>query len=459
MTPLNPVADSPFWRRGGFWILFLGALALAAILSRILVIGWTDRLWLDSLGVGSDHQSLARLRTFLWFFSWVAALVWTLGNLLVVVRSVESVHVPRRIGNLEITEILPRKYVILAMGVFGLLLATGLAAASATWWPARALIGAYQPTGLVDPVLGRDVAYYLLLLPWQRVVHGYVTILTVVILGVCIVLYAVVGAISREGWRISVGGRARRHLAALLALFACALFWGYRLELLEMVAGLKGPIAVGELESIRIPSIRLVGGVALATLLASLAWIRFRPVTIILVAWGVLGAASFVGRYLVGAAWDGAYQDAVGERAAFMEMAYGQRPIQPAERGQPAEDEGVSPGAVLWANGMATESLGRLTQDSQLVFFSGPPVSFETPAGERTWAITTVGEVDLSKRGGRAGSRWEDFHHVEHAVGGGFAVIDAAKTQPDGSPLFLIASLDRPTLGGDGAAGMHGLID
>ena len=212
------------------WLELL-AVAIVAVLvgGRWLAVSTTDDLWASALGVAATHAQIRDLRTTLALLAFTSAIVWCVGNLYLVYRSIGSVHVPRRVGNVEFLEAIPRRYLLLAAAVVGLLLAVALSHGAGNWWSARALAGYEADVGVTDPVLQRDLGYYLFRLPWHRTVHGFATALSGVMLALCLILYAAVGAVRWTERRMRVTALARWHLAGLLFAFSLTLCWGYQL--------------------------------------------------------------------------------------------------------------------------------------------------------------------------------------------------------------------------------------
>jgi hypothetical protein len=95
----------------------------------------------------------------------LVASFWCVGQLLLVVGSIHAVEVPRRIGNLEIRELVPP--VILRQGAVAVGLLLGLLLGSGGGRAAPMIEQAWRGVtyGLADPVLGLDLGAYLVQLP------------------------------------------------------------------------------------------------------------------------------------------------------------------------------------------------------------------------------------------------------------------------------------------------------
>ena len=260
------------------------AVLVALLAGRGLADRTADRLWAESLGVARTLGAVGDLRVILVAIAFSAAALWCVGNVYLFYRSIGSVHVPRRVGNIEILEAVPRRYLLTGAVVVGLLLAVAVSHDAGDWWYARSLLEQGGAVGTSDPILGRDLGYYLFVLPWHRTLHAFATTLTGIMLAVVTLLYAGVGAIRWTRRRLQVSDLARMHLAGLLTAFALALFWGYRLEPAEYVAGIHRVTVDASLLDVRIPVARLLSVLGLCTAGASLAWLWLQNV-------GVMGGA------------------------------------------------------------------------------------------------------------------------------------------------------------------------
>ena len=110
---------------------------------------------------------------------------------------------------------------------------------SAVWGTSiwQHLLVAYHSvgTGLTDPVLGKDLGFYLFTLPLLEIANSYAGFLLFLTLVASAVSYALRGAlmISRSGFTIN--GNAKKHLAVLGALFLLKIAFGFYLDTFELL--------------------------------------------------------------------------------------------------------------------------------------------------------------------------------------------------------------------------------
>lgn len=451
-------------RRRHRWIYpTVGAVLVVLLGGRWLAVRTTDRLWAEALGVGEAQAAIAELRVALTLIAFIAATGWCLGNLLLVYRSIGSVHVPRRLGNLEFVEALPPRYLLGIVIGLGLALGLFLSHGAGEWWRLRALADAGAAVGLRDPILERDLGFYLFDLPWRRALHGFVTVGAGLTLAVTVVLYAAVGAVRWAKRRLEVTDMARVHLAGLFATFALTLFWGYRLEPVEYVAGIHDVPLDAVLVDVRIPAARLLASLALVVAAASIAWIWVGRTALIATAWSFLAATSFTAHYLV-PAFSAAVRPAAElivprleeRQAEFTRLAYGLDAANvildlatlptlgalAAHRDRLAE-------APIWDPFAVTAFLNRaVARDPVQPFRNAWLGVYGDHAGRPASVYLSVREprLDGADTLGPAPT-WEQVHRGRYSTARGLVAVSAHRTSAAGFPLFVpdLARADSTT--------------
>jgi hypothetical protein len=252
------------------------------------------------------------------------ACAWFIGHLLLVYRAIGSVQVHRRLANLEIREAVNMQVLVWISVAGGLLLGVIAGRGAGSWAPDVVLSWTGKAFGATDPILGRDLTFYLTRLPVWRLLHQYLLLLTILALGGAVTLYAVIGAIRWQDRRPAMNDHARIHLGGLLVLLALGLAWGYVLEPSEMVAGVKGTVHDG-LFDFRHRLAELLTGVALAAALLSLWWAVRGRHAVLLSVWGLLVLSSLLGHYIIPALIIGGRSSALDAvtRRGLDQLAYG----------------------------------------------------------------------------------------------------------------------------------------
>jgi hypothetical protein len=280
--------------------LGLGVAGLAVVLvgGRWLAFETAERVWAASLRGGTAYvtaHDFARLVSGVLLLVTVA---WGTANLLFVYRAIGSMQLSRRLGDLEIVEAVPQPVLLagtIASGlVFGLLLALG----TGDWWMSAAIAAKGVRFGVVDPVLGRDVGYYVAALPWSERLRALALVAACSAVAVVALLYAGIGSLRVRRWLPYANAHVRAHLGLLLALLASTLTWGAVLDPAESVAGLHGVLTRSALDA-RLTAAPFVTALGVVAVVVSIIWgLRERPVWLV-AAWGALLAASLLGFVLI----------------------------------------------------------------------------------------------------------------------------------------------------------------
>ncbi|MEJ7808949.1 MAG: UPF0182 family protein [Gemmatimonadaceae bacterium] len=223
------------------WIA-VGVACVAAllVLGRAAAGVYVDYLWYAAL----DASSLWRAQTTLGLATRAAYLLvggaFLFANLYAVRRSVVSLRIPRRLGNLEIGEEVPGRYLDFAAAGLALLLAFLLTFPRDDWTRAPlAFFGV--PFGETDPHFYVDLGFYVYWLPFERGLRDRALVLVLLTAAVVIFLYALTPSLTRERGMLYVSNYVRRHLFALLAVLLLILAWSYRLDNFHLLLDGSGP--------------------------------------------------------------------------------------------------------------------------------------------------------------------------------------------------------------------------
>lgn len=442
------------------WVRAAVVLALGALLAgRWVAVSAVDRLWAESLGVGASHAAIGDLQFTLVALAFTAAAVWSLANLYLVYRTIGSVHVPRRLGNLEIVEAVPRRYLLYGTVLLGLAIALIASHGAADWWGAFALLGSRASGDLSDPILHRDLGYYLFRLPWLRVLHQFGTTLSAVMLVVVTSLYGLVGAIRMSRRRLAVADWARTHVAVLLVAFALALGAGFLLDPAEYVAGLRQVPYDAVLVAVRLPVCRVLAAVALVVALSSLLWIRVDRAALVVVPWVTLALLTLVGTFFLPTFAAGVKGR---DRLALPELVAAQRQMLWVAFGLPSADTIIAPPArpapdvairrgpdislaPLWGQAGMAEVLNQLDAGPRYQRFTSAVLDvYHGRDGQPTPVYLAAREMDLlAAREADPGLSWVSVHAGGYRYASGAVAALAARAGEGGLPLFL-PDLARP---------------
>lgn len=287
------------WKGGRLLVVLAITLGVLLLAGRFLSTFFVEVLWFDTVG----YSSVFWTRT-LW--QWgvrlvaglaVACLVYL--NLRIVAATLGSIQIKRRFGNLEISEQLPRSYVM-----WGIL---GTAALLGLWFAAlvpgsagiRLLLFFQGPVwGQVDPILQKDLSYYAFVLPVLGAAVTMVLVLLFLVLALSAAGYAATGALRWEEGRVGLSDVPRIHLAGIVAAFLLLLafrFWLSRdLLLLDGGSEVQGIFGYAD-DHARMPAMTILAAVTVAAA-GAVAWSALRTRLIP----GVAGVVAVVLTALVG---------------------------------------------------------------------------------------------------------------------------------------------------------------
>ena len=212
-----------------FWIgVGLFGLALLIFLFASPIIWFfTELQWFDSLGFKDVFTTRLFLQTALFIGSFVLAFVFLVANVVIALR-VRSGPSLRAVGIRRSSIRSPTGGAALGAAA---LVALVLSGGAGTQWQSLALFQHARATGITDPVLGQDVSFYLLTLPFLHSVANWALglgFLTPLLIGI---VYAWRG----DTFDLNLSPLSIAHLSALMAVFALVLagwMWLGRYDLL-----------------------------------------------------------------------------------------------------------------------------------------------------------------------------------------------------------------------------------
>src|SRR5256885_15398605 len=152
---------------GRRWLLLVVAgVAVALLLARAGAQVYTDYLWFASLGAVDVWRAKYEWLTALRLITATVATVFVFANLYAVRQSVVSLVLPRRIGNLDIGEEVPRRQLTWTAAALSLVLGIAFAWSQRDWSTFLAA-GIGQPFGESDPYFAADLAFFVYRLPLE----------------------------------------------------------------------------------------------------------------------------------------------------------------------------------------------------------------------------------------------------------------------------------------------------
>lgn len=213
------------------WLLIgLAGAALALLLGRGAAHVYTEYLWYAALGAADVWRAKYSALLVLRVGASIAATLFVFANLYAVRQSVVSLVLPRRIGNLDIGEEVPRRRLTWTAAALSAVIGLALAWSQDDW---TALLAARigEPFGESDPYFATDLGFFVYRLPFELSVFQWMLIVVLIVIGIVLLLYALTPSLRWEQGSLYVSGYVRRHFAMLAGVLLLTLAWHYRLQM------------------------------------------------------------------------------------------------------------------------------------------------------------------------------------------------------------------------------------
>ena len=458
-------------RRGRTVILLGTALVVALLVVRAAVGLYVDALWFGELGYSAvfwrDRAWVWGTRTLMSIL--VAGALFL--NLRVVGASLGTLQIRRRFGNLEIAERLPQHYITGGVLVLSALLGLWFGASVPEGIARSVLLWTNAPAwGVTDPFLGRDLGFYVFLVPILRAVVTFGLVVSFLVLAVTVAGYATTGTFQVGQGGIVITRQARRHLGLLVAVFllflAARFALGRSLLLFYGTSDIPGLFGYTD-HTARFPALRVLTVVTVLGAVGVLvgAW-RNQVVPVLaglaaLVVGGLVGGQLYP--YLV-------QRFAVVPNELSRETPYIEANLRFTREGfglqdlQRQEFPAVLGGEVDWATALdrferlpvwSSEALLTTFRERQARFiyydFSQPEIDRYPTADGDVLVALAVREVEPS---GIEDPNWQNLHLRPQYISGNGVVATAAAGRTDewGPPPFLTGL--PPLLSGSAPPGL-----
>ena len=408
------------------WLaLSIVAIAIVLLSGRVLSAWYVDYQWYAIQGASRlwwvRTTDLALLRG----VAFLAVAVFAFANLFAVRRSVRSLRLPRRIGNLEFNEEVSARILNRSVAVLSIVIGVAFALPHNDWTSVE-LTRTGLPFGETDPYFRLDLGTWLYQLPLQAGAHVWAMIVLLALTLLVVFLYALTPSLRWEEGRLHVSGHVRRHLSALAGVLLLLLAWSYQLDAYGLLREGTGPLgAISAVDHrVGIPANLTLAMLAMASalLVAWTGWMgqtRVAFVTISVMLLAALTVRQVVpavgGRFVMSADPDAQERSYREIRNAYSRRAYAVDAIERATLAEAAPSiADALRGASLWdteamrrviggprQGARPNGSTGWQGQDGRLVAFAleqplGPQSAESLPA----WGLTRVAADVTDDRGG-----------------------------------------------------------
>ncbi len=224
------------------WLIgFVLALAALLLVGRIAAGWYVEYQWYAALGATDLWRARASDLLLLRGSLCLAGSTFVFLNLYAVRRSFGSFSLPRRIGNIEIGEEVPGRFLLIVVLALSVLLGA-LLSMRQNDWISLDLIRHGTLFGETDPYFQRDLAFWVYWLPLESSLHLWAFVVLLSVFLVCVFFYALTPSLHWHNGRLHVTGYVRRHLFALGAVLLLLLSWTYRLDAYGLLTSGSGAL-------------------------------------------------------------------------------------------------------------------------------------------------------------------------------------------------------------------------
>ena len=283
---------------------------LVVVLVVVLFVGldlYTDLVWLDTLGVASVLWRRLLAENVLFIAAWVIATLtlaanWWLARLVVgggqmAVPWLEGQRTRSGYTTEPTARVVAARVANALLAVMAVVVGLFFALPARNMW-LQALMSIHAtPFGKVDPVLGRDLSFYIFRLPWLQFLQGWFLWLLLVALAGAALVYIASFSAERFANRIQIAGEgqqwlaltpaAQRHLLVLGAVALGLFAWGYQLNIPSLLysnAGAAYGAGYADVHA-RLPVMHLLtaivalgAGILLASMFVKVRWLPYAAV-------------------------------------------------------------------------------------------------------------------------------------------------------------------------------------
>jgi uncharacterized protein len=444
------------------WLLWVGlGVAAVAFLFTALAGFYIDILWFREVQLSSVFWTVFRTRINLALLFGVAFFVLLYVNLLIVraIRPRYRVYSPEEeyVERYRVAFEPYARWVLPAVSaLFALFAATGVAGRWQEFQLWRASGSA--SFGVTDPLFERDAAFYVLNLPFQKFVQGWLFSSIVVVTLVTAAAHYLWGGIRPRAVTERVTPQVKAHLSVLLGLAVLVKAWGYRLGQFDLLTSPRGVVDGASYTDVnaQLPALRVLVYIAIICAVLFLVNIRFRGWALPALGVGLLGLTSvvagaaypaFVQRFRVGPQELQRERPYIQSNIEFSRKAFGLDAVESrtfaAEPDITKEESDAAASIVanirLWNPDVLKQVYLQLQRIRPYYEFTDVEVDRYEIDGARRVVMLGAREVDQDGIPGGGGA-WQN-RHLFYTHGYGAAASRVDQVTPEGSPIFALEDI------------------
>ena len=250
--------------RKSIGLILLGAFLLFSLLGEAIYL-YTDYLWFGEIGYSGVFTKTLWIKVLLGAISGVLFFALVYVNVKLAARIREGV-VPLKSTNPEVPgpeelDPLIRRLLLPVALVLGFLAAPQ----AAMHWESALLYFNGAPFGIQDPLLGKDIGFYLFRLPALDAIYRWFLVSLGLVLVATAFIYLLYGGIQYGEEGLSVHAAAKVHLSVLLTLLLVVQSGGYLLDAYKLLYSHNGVVFGAGYTDIhaRLPALRVLAVLAL----------------------------------------------------------------------------------------------------------------------------------------------------------------------------------------------------
>ena len=284
--------------RKSIGLILLGAFLVFSLLGEAIYL-YTDYLWFGEIGYAGVFTKTLWIKVLLGVISGVLFFALFYVNIKLAARIREGV-IPLKSTNPEVPgpedlDPLIRRLLLPVALVLGFLAAPQ----AAMHWESALLYFNGSPFGIQDPLLGKDIGFYLFRLPALDAIYRWFLVSLGLMLVATAFIYLLYGGIQYGEDGLSVHAAAKVHLSVLLALLLLVQSGGYLLDAYKLLYSHNGVVFGAGYTDIhaRLPALRVLAVVAVAAAAVCLWQMRRPGLRLLFIGLGALAAVHVLGMF------------------------------------------------------------------------------------------------------------------------------------------------------------------
>lgn len=436
-------------------IVVAAAVVVLALSLRALARAYTDYLWFQSLGFSTVWRDLLGSKVLLAIVFTVVFFVLAYANLALADRLDANVDDPDDELLARYREFVDPRRRLFRIGVCGVLALVAGAGASGQWnnWVLFRHGGSF---GRTDPLLGKDVGFYVFQLPFLSYCASWAfAALTIVLLATAVTHY-LGGALRLSAPAARVLPGARAHLAVLLAATAVLKALDYWLSRYELTLSDRGVVDGALYTDVhaQLPATQLLIAISLCSAVLLLLSLRTKSLTLPIVAvgsWLLVAIMAgelypwFVQRFQVKPKESAREAEYIARNIEATRTAMGLDQVvqktfdyvdQPSDAEVEANEDTVRNIRLLDPN-VVLPAFQNLEGEVDYYQFKDLDADRYSIDGRQTEVVIGVRELDPSKI---PQDTWESRHLI-YTHGYGAAIAPANAVASNGSPSFVLGGV------------------